>query len=134
MGRGTGGSIGGRLEPKFQGLSTDDEFDGSVAMFRGSPSSNMDGAGLDGSLRRLRPVALKRLQRLMETAGQLPPEGYPGVLLPPLPIRFLADELGTRVELVEHLLSALTKEGMLQEMDGQYLIPNPADLTRSPLS
>lgn len=85
-------------------------------------------------LRRLRPMALKRLKRLMETAGELPPNGEAGVFLPPFPLRFLADELGCRPQLVSSLLNRLTEEGVLLEADGRFQVPNPKALSQTHLS
>jgi len=135
-GQGMGGSIGGELEGHALAQEGDDESPTHAGRsFRGPPGlASREGSGLEGNLRRLRPVALKRIKRLMETSGELPPEGYPGIMLPPLPIRFLADELGVRMELVQHLLQQLNAEGVLQEVAGQYLVPRPSELSRSPLS
>lgn len=83
-------------------------------------------------MRRLRPVALRKLQHLLKTAGELPEEG-PGVLLPPFSPRFLADEVGCRPQHIATLLDQLRAEGILAWSDGQFRVPHPQALSHTPL-
>lgn len=83
-------------------------------------------------MRRLRPVALRKLQHLLKTAGELPEDG-PGVLLPPFSPRFLADEVGCRPQHIASLLDQLRAEGILVWAEGQFLVPHPQALSHTSL-
>ena len=97
---------------------------------RGDPTgSPREELSLEQSmLRRLRPMALRRLEQVMQHEGELPWDGSSGVLLPPLSERFLGDELGCRPALAGRLLAELTAEGILAYEGSRFRVPDPTAL------
>jgi len=102
-----------------------------------SDSNDIQPAGLSlerAVLRKLRPQALRRLWNLVEHGGELPLDGSPGVLLPPLTARILGDELGCRPAQAATLLKELVQEGLMVSDGDRFRIPDPKALLAAEFS